>query len=504
MEPWAQRSVNPGLQKSLAFLAKAEQLRQARQYQEAVQAYQQAMKLFPMNARAYRGLMVLLLDLRDVANAVKVSRMVPPALYEQSAELRNIRALVLLEQGEYQQAISILQSLEHVPGIDKPALYNNLGTCYNRQEMFDPALAYYQKAYQAGLRVPVLYRDLAGIYQKQADIVRAEAHYREGLKRFPEDSDLLYEYSILLLKNERFREGFQKYAARWQSTVFNNKAPEVPIPRWDGKARVKSLLVLAEQAVGDQVVLSALLPALRGRAEQITAGLGSRLHPLLRRSFPDFLLPPPDLTAARIKETHDAYVFAGDLGALFPDEINWEKGWLLPDPEKTGALRAKYQKMFPGKKLIGLTWKSRRPVYGEMKSIGILEWKPLLETAGCQFISLQYGDVAEDLRIAREQLGIAIHLDPEIDSFNDLDGLAAQANALDLLITTSNTSAHLAAATNAPTWVLLPMGAGLLWYWGYGEKSRWYPHVRLFRTADAQDWTPVIGAVAGALGEHLQ
>ncbi|MCD6060659.1 MAG: hypothetical protein K0S16_970, partial [Moraxellaceae bacterium] len=76
--------------------------------------------------------------------------------------------------------------------------------------------------------------------------------------------------------------------------------------------------------------------------------------------------------------------------------------------------------------------------------------------------------------------------------------------ALDLLITTSNSTAHLAAATNAPTWVILPMGSGLLWYWGYKPQCRWYPHIRLFRTRDSTDWTNVIDEVTCALREKIK
>jgi tetratricopeptide (TPR) repeat protein len=504
MEPLAQRGLNPDLQKSLMFLAKAEKLKQERKFQEAVGAFQQAIKIFPMNGAAFRGFIAMLVDLGEIENAGKVARLIPPELYQKSKELQNIHGVLLIEQGHYAEAIRILKSLEPIEAIDKRALYNNLGTAYNRQEIFDEALDYYLRAFQAGLRTAILYRDIAGIYQKKEELKTADRFYQEALQRYPDDIELPYEYAIFLMKSERFAEGFKKYHFRWKSVTFNGKPSNLPLPLWDGKKPVKHLLVVGEQGVGDQAVFSAFLPALRTKVEKVDIAFNTRLDPFFRRTFPEFGLPGQLLYPDHLKKTYDAYIEAGDLGAVLPEAINWEKGWLKADPEKTAALREKYQRMFPGKKLIGLSWKSKRVVYGVKKSIDIATWKPVLDLDQCQFISLQYGDVEEDLRRAREELGVEIYVDPEIDSFTDLDGLAAQANALDLLITTSNTTAHIAAATNAPTWVLLPMGSGLLWYWGYKPQCRWYPHVRLFRTRDSSDWTKVINEVADALKEKIK
>lgn len=133
-----------------------------------------------------------------------------------------------------------------------------------------------------------------------------------------------------------------------------------------------------------------------------------------------------------------------------------------------------------------------------MKSIDISEWRPVLDCPGVQFVSLQYGDVSEDLRIAREVFGVEIFQDAEIDSFNDLDGLVAQMHALDLVISVSNTTAHLAASTNVPIWVILPQH--LLWYWGFQEeRTDWYPNARLFRFKEMCKCSPDMLEVASTL-----
>jgi ADP-heptose:LPS heptosyltransferase len=82
-----------------------------------------------------------------------------------------------------------------------------------------------------------------------------------------------------------------------------------------------------------------------------------------------------------------------------------------------------------------------------------------------------------------------------------LDDFAAQIAALDLVITTSNTTAHMAGALGIETWVLLPMRAD--WRWQRGrEDSIWYPRARLFRQDRAGDWDGVLERAAAALRER--
>ena len=82
----------------------------------------------------------------------------------------------------------------------------------------------------------------------------------------------------------------------------------------------------------------------------------------------------------------------------------------------------------------------------------------------------------------------------------DMDALLAQVAALDLVITTSQTVAHVAGGLGVPVWVLLPRGGGLLWYWFLeGERSPFYASARLFRQAVRGGWTEILECVASRL-----
>jgi Flp pilus assembly protein TadD/ADP-heptose:LPS heptosyltransferase len=488
---------NQSLQRSLALLGRAGTLRQEGDVVGAVAAYQQAIRANSMNGVAYFELLAMLLQLGEVANAEKVLAAVPPSLYGKSSSLQRMQGIVLMEQGRYADAISLIQRLQGDAAINQANLSNDLGSCYSRQEKFDEALAHYRRAFQAGMRDPVLYTNIAGIYSKQGNSVEAEKYYREALHKYPGHADVTYEYANFMLKTEQFERGFPLYRRRWEAAQFGCTAPLLPIPEWDGKTRVRSLLVLGEQGVGEHIVFSSLLRGLAAKADKIAIAFDRRLNPLFTRSFPEIGIANAsgNPSEAELVEKYDAYTSAADMGALVPDAIGWKHGYLKADPERAARLRHKYQAMFPGKKLVGISWKSTRPLYGEKKTVDIEAWKNVLATESCQFICLQYGDVQADLERAASfcASGHGVYLDPEIDSFNDLDGLATQIASLDLVITTSNSTAHLAAAIDAPTWLLLPTGSGLCWYWGQRKDSvAWYPHIRPFRIKEAGNWAPAL------------
>lgn len=494
----------PGLQQALLLQARARQLQSEGRLQDAGNAYQQAIAICPRHAGSYCDLTAMLLERGDATNAARVISALPAPVYAASNQARHLHAVLLVQQGDHARATDLMTGLIDAPDIDQAALLQNLGTCFNRQEDLERALGYYQRAFAAGAMSAAFYSDWAGVLQKLEDLPAAFSCYREALRRYPRDAGLRYEFSLLLLKTEQYAEGFRLYASRWQAPAHDARPAAMPLPQWNGRKPIRSLLILPEQGVGDQIVYSALLPAALQALPRVTVAFDSRLSPLLLRSFPNLNVLTASMTDVEVRQHFDACAYAADLGAFFPEAVHWEGAWLRPDPERTDRLKEKYRTLFPGKHLVGISWKSQRAQYGERKGPALEAWRTVLQQADCQFISLQYGDITDDLALARERLGVEIHVDPEIDAFNDLDGLAAQANAMDRVITSSNSSAHLAAASGAPTWVLLSRGSSLPWYWGFrAREARWYPQARLFRSTGPSGWPSALEEIATTLRESI-
>jgi ADP-heptose:LPS heptosyltransferase len=203
----------------------------------------------------------------------------------------------------------------------------------------------------------------------------------------------------------------------------------------------------------------------------------------------------PELYAGRV----DAHTPIGGLGqylrptlAAFPRR---PQGYLVADRVRAAQLRARLAP--DGRRVIGLSWRSIAARIGKSKSAELADFAALMQLPQCRFVDLQYGDTrAERGAIARE-LGVCVeHLD-DIDTTNDIDGLAALIAACDAVVTVSNTTAHLAGALGKPTCVLVPFGHARIWYWLKGRPdSPWYPHLRLWRQARTQPWADVIAMAA--------
>ena len=121
----------------------------------------------------------------------------------------------------------------------------------------------------------------------------------------------------------------------------------------------------------------------------------------------------------------------------------------------------------------------------------------------CRFVDLQYGDTsAERVDVARDT-GIRIeHLD-DIDNMNDIDGLAALITACDLVVTVSNTTAHLAGALGKETYVLVPFGQARMWYWFHDRADTpFYPEIKIRRQAKTHDWASLMAPLADEIASR--
>jgi ADP-heptose:LPS heptosyltransferase len=152
-----------------------------------------------------------------------------------------------------------------------------------------------------------------------------------------------------------------------------------------------------------------------------------------------------------------------------------------------------------GRRPIGLSWRGGGPTTGAAaRSIPLADLAPVLAAADCDFVSLQYGDVADEVAAVNAALPRPIlRFEPgEIDDFEQLAGLVS---ALDRVVSVQTAVIHLAGALGHPCHVLVPNRPE--WrYMAAGEAMPWYRSVRLFRQAAGESWSPAIGRVAAAIG----
>jgi len=146
----------------------------------------------------------------------------------------------------------------------------------------------------------------------------------------------------------------------------------------------------------------------------------------------------------------------------------------------------------PGGISVGIVWASNpdnKAMYRH-KSLPLTLLMPLFERLIdldlLELHSLQFGEDAEQIAPWRHRQEIH-EWNNRLTDFSDTAHLLSQ---LDLVITVDTAVAHLAAALNKPTWVLLPQNADFRWLRQRSD-SPWYPSMRVFRQKTHGDWQSV-------------
>ena len=194
----------------------------------------------------------------------------------------------------------------------------------------------------------------------------------------------------------------------------------------------------------------------------------------------------------------------GSLGGwLRPSKESFARvsaGYLLADQARIQMLSEQISR--PGKLLCGVSWSSKNAKIGGHKSLSLAQMLVPLKGEGLHFVNLQYGDTQQEREALYSEHGIEVQDVSQVDNYHDIEGLAALIVACDVVVTTSNTTAHLAGALGKPTLLLLPFGRGQLWYWSHRGRqegaqgcSAWYPSIRFYQQERPGDWGQALSQV---------
>lgn len=312
----------------------------------------------------------------------------------------------------------------------------------------------------------------------------------------PYDNDVLWTISLLLLQMGRFSEGWKDLGVRWQSSRFDSARISTNKPEWTVDRRFTHLLVWSEQGIGDQILYSSLLPAVKGRGEKLTVMVDARLIPLMERGMPGIDFVPQ---TARLKGI-DYQIPMGSVPSRFimnyaDIPANRVTNFLRADPERIERYRKKINKK-DGEFVIGVSWGSGATIIGNHKSIELEELLPVFAIPGTRVINLQYGQPYQAMNELESKTGIRIESVHEVDNTRDLDGLAAVMECCDLVLSVSNATAHIAGGLGRPTILL---NSNKLWFWSHtnGSQSLWYPSVKIFNRKTAiSPWAPHVAEIA--------
>lgn len=284
----------------------------------------------------------------------------------------------------------------------------------------------------------------------------AERAYRAALAMRPDNAPVKANLGLLLLSVGRYAEAWPLYEAR-RLIHQPDIPPPVAIPEWRGEPLAgKSLLVWAEQGLGDEIQMARFVPLLRDQGARVTLACSPPLVGLFRCLKVPLLAISPKLKPPRADFHSLIMSLPGRLGATLET--------LPPAP----YLRAAAGPRTGG---VGFVWRGNP------------------EHPNDAARSMPSPDLLDPLRAHAELIDLQTPRGDFLDTAQRIQGL-------DLVITVDTAMAHLAGALGVPCWVMLP-AHWTDWRWLRGrDDSPWYGSARLYRQPEPGDWGSVVARMA--------
>jgi tetratricopeptide (TPR) repeat protein len=461
---------------------------------EAVASYQRAIQLNPTSPGAHNNL-GLSLARQDKLDEAAASYQRAIDLKPDDHNVHNHLGIVLARQDKLDEAAACFQrAIAFKP--DYPDAHNNLGSILEKQDRFGEAVACFQQAIGLKPDFSDAHNNLGIALWKQGRLDEAVASYQQVLHFKPDYAEAHWNRGLAWLQMGQFEQGWPGYEWRWKCKDFGT-LPPFQAPLWDGSPLDgRTILVHAEQGLGDTLQFIRYAPLLHqrgGRVIMMCQPLLTRL--LARNSGIERLLAHGDPTPE-----FDFHVpllsLPGLLGTTL-ESVPADVPYLGAEPELVETWRQRLS-IYPGFK-IGIAWQGN-PKYrlDRVRSVPLAQFAPLARVPGVHLLSLQK-NVGREQLAARERRFPVTDLSGQLEDFVDT---AAVMKNLDLVITSDTSIAHLAGALGVPVWVALHEFSDWRWLQNRDD-CPWYPTMRLCRQARLGQWEDVFHRIAEALRERL-
>jgi len=477
-------------------------LREAGRVEEAIPALERAVELAPQAWSAISNLGVAYLARNRFEEAIASQRKALE-LKPDSAEVLSHLGNALAGTARWEEAEACYrQAIQKAPGFADA--HNNLGML--RMERGDVAGA--AASFRNALELRPGYADattnMGFLLQEEGRADEAIELYRRAVAAEPRSARAGYNLGLALLARFDFAGGWELCEQRFDTVPPVTPRRPFAVPRLEREPGAgERIAVWREQGVGDQILYSTLLPELAQRAAGFVAEVDRRLVPAFRRAHPDWTVVAPDESAAAFSGC-DAHVPLGSLPRLFRPSLAsfaaQPRALLAADAGRARAFREELDRTAAARRpqaLVGISWRSFHPkVRGELsrrRSAALASFHAL--SLDARLLDLQYGDTGAEREEFARAGGRLARLQG-LDLLNDLDGLIAAIEACDVVVTTSNVTAHLAGSVGKRTLLVFLGARPPFHYWSSpGDRSLWYPSVEIVTAPGLDTWERALARV---------
>jgi len=464
---------------------------------EALQCYQQALELTPGVWDLAFRCAVLLYESRQYEEALShLDRCLK--IQPQHARSLYIRARTLRDMKRYGEAIVSSELAEALDPTDAD-IFNNAGIILQHLGRDDEAMEKFDRAIWLRPGFVDAVSNKANSLAQAHKFDEAFAGYALAKSLAPDDTTIDWNAALLHLLTGNFDSGWSGRESRWTKRTAPVPYPVFPSPMWTGHGTVrdKTILIYADEGLGDAIQFARYLPLLAAEGARVVLVADDTLQSLLAR-LPGVALCLPKSTGHVPR--FDLHCALSSLPLAFGTRIDTIPAARSYLPSVRESERAVWNNRLGGhdRLRVGLVWSGNpRHVNDHNRSIPLKLMMRLISDKA-QFISLQKDPKPADeamLRSRRDIVDLTSHL-------TDFNATAALVACLDIVVTVDTSVAHLAAASGLPTWILLPYTPDYRWLLDRDD-SPWYPTVRLFRQDRQRNYEEVIGRVDTALTEQI-
>lgn len=274
----------------------------------------------------------------------------------------------------------------------------------------------------------------------------------------PDNYSWRWNRSLILLSRGRLKEGWHDYEARWKWPAFPSPLRNLGLPAWNGEnLNGKSIIISAEQGVGDQILFSICInKLLTFGPKTVRIEVQEKLIKLFELWYPECeiaLFENDSDFDSRLEHSFDFHLPMASLTARFMSEQqaiqNLPRRLLKVSELERNNCLGEFRSNF--KYIVGLSWRSSAVDSIRLANYANAKFAKYIVDAlpsDVGFVVLQYSLTQHEIDLFKGYQNV---LFPKEDFFNNILMHGKYCGSCDIVVTAGTMVSPLAGLFNTPT-----------------------------------------------------